>query len=143
MGEDIQAVERRPTDYRKEYCEMLIKHMAQGLSFKSFGGIVDVCEDTLHEWVKVHPQFSESKNKGMLKSMVMWEKVGISGMMNEIPFFNDRIWRLNMINRFRVDWSDGTKNENKDSIKTEVIVKYASDSSNDTEAPQEPAEGIR
>lgn len=142
MGENIQSV-GRPTKYKDEYCEMLIKHMSEGLSFESFGGIIDVDETTLYEWESVHKEFSLSKNKGILKSMVMWEKVGISGMMNEIPFFNDRIWRLNMINRFRNKWSDGTKNENKDSIKTEVIVKYASDSSNDSEATQEPTEGIR
>jgi hypothetical protein len=61
-------------------------------------------------------------------------------MVNEIPFFNDRIWRLNMINRFRAQWSDGTKNENNDKVKTEIIVKYgnktggpmASDSTSDT-----------
>jgi hypothetical protein len=50
--------------------------------------------------------------------------------MNDIPFFNDRIWRLNMINRFRNDWIDGTKNENNDKVKTEIVVRYEGDTDN-------------
>lgn len=132
MGKNIQG---RPTDYKEEYCQMIIDHMEQGLSFKSFGAIVSVCEDTLFEWVKVHKKFSESKDIGHLKSMLFYELVGKRGMMNEIPFFNDRIYRLNMINRFRKDWIDGTKNENNDKVKTEIIVRYEQNSSNDTETP--------
>lgn len=125
----------RPTDYKPEYCEMLIEHMSEGYSFKSFGGIVSVVEDTLNEWVKVHKEFSVSKNIGNLKSMVFWEQVGRRGMMNDIPFFNDRIWRLNMINRFRADWIDGTKNENNDKVKTEIVVRYEGDTDNSKETP--------
>jgi hypothetical protein len=126
----------RPTDYKPEYCEMLIEHMAEGYSFKSFGGIIGVAESTLHKWKSEHLEFSESINIGSLKSMVFWEKIGRKGMMNDIPFFNDRIWRLNMINRFRSDWIDGTKNENNDKVKTEIIVRYEGDSPNDSEATQ-------
>ena len=124
----------RPTKYKEEYCEMLIEHMAEGYSFESFGGIIEVDESTLYEWAKNHQEFSHSKNIGTQKSMVWWEKVGRRGMMNDIPFFNDRIWRLNMINRFRSKWSDGTKNENNDKVKTEIIVRYEGDTPNDSEA---------
>jgi hypothetical protein len=67
--------------------------------------------------------------------MVFWEQVGRRGMMNDIPFFNDRIWRLNMINRFRADWIDGTKNENNDKVKTEIVVRYEGDTDNTKETP--------
>lgn len=129
-----KAGKGRPTKYKEEYCEMLINHMSEGYSFESFGGIIEVAEDTLYEWVKVHKNFSDSKNIGTQKSMIWWEKMGRKGMTNEIPFFNDRIWRLNMINRFRSKWSDGTKNENNDKVKTEIIVRYEGDTSNNTEA---------
>lgn len=123
----------RPTKYDEKYCEMLIEHMAEGYSFESFGGIIEVNEDTLYEWVKVHSKFSDSKSIGTQKSMVWWEKIGRQGMINEIPFFNDRIWRLNMINRFRSKWSDGTKNENNDKVKTEIVVRYEGDTDNSKE----------
>ena len=123
----------RPTKYDEKYCKMLIEHMAEGYSFESFGGIIEVNEDTLYEWVKVHPRFSDSKSIGTQKSMIWWEKIGRQGMTNEIPFFNDRIWRLNMINRFRSKWSDGTKNENNDKVKTEIVVRYEGDTNNSEE----------
>ena len=124
----------RKTDYKPEFCEMLIEHMAEGYSFKSFGGVVGVCEDTLYQWQKVHKEFSESNKIGKLKSMIWWEKVGKKGMMNEIPFFNDRIFRLNMINRFREDWTDGTKNENNNNVKKEIVVRYANNRDNATDS---------
>lgn len=123
----------RPTKYDEKYCEMLIEHMAEGYSFESFGGIIEVDETTLYEWVKNHEKFSLSKNIGTQKSMVWWEQIGRKGMINEIPFFNDRIWRLNMINRFRNDWIDGTKNENNDKVKTEIVVRYEGDTDNTEE----------
>jgi len=114
----------RPTKYKEEYCNKLIEHMAEGYSFDSFAGIVEVHIDTLYEWAKVHKEFSDAKHIGTAKSMAWWERIGRMGMINEIPFFNDRIWRLNMINRFRAQWSDGTKNENNDKVKTEIVVRY-------------------
>jgi len=120
----------RPTDYKPEYCQMLIDHMGEGYSFESFGGVISVSERVLYDWEKAHPEFLHSKEIGIQKSMVWWEQIGRSGMINEIPFFNDRIWRLNMINRFRSKWSDGTKNENNDKLKTEIVVRYEGDTDN-------------
>lgn len=130
----------RPTEYKEEFCEMLIEHMSEGYSFESFGGVIGVSERVLYDWEKKFPEFLHSKEIGTQKSMIWWEKIGRMGMINEIPFFNDRIWRLNMINRFRSKWSDGTKNENNDKVKTEIVVRYgnktdrpvATDSSSDS-----------
>jgi len=66
----------QPTLYRPEYCEMLIKHYAEGGTFESFAGVVDVCYDTLYEWAKVHPAFSEAKNKGKAKSYKFYLDMG-------------------------------------------------------------------
>ncbi len=124
----------RPIQYKEEFGNMLIEHMSEGYSFESFGGIIGVSERVLYNWEKKYEEFSEAKEIGTQKSMIWWEKMGRKGMTNEIPFFNDRIWRLNMINRFRSKWSDGTKNENNDKVKTEIIVRYEGDTPNDSEA---------
>ena len=131
----------RPTKYKEEYCQKLIDHMAEGYSFDSFAGIVDVNIDTLYEWAKVHADFSDAKSIGTAKSMAWWEKIGRMGMINEIPFFNDRIWRLNMINRFRSQWSDGTKNENNDKVKQEIVVRYANRRTNSTDTTSDTGSG--
>lgn len=70
-----------PTDYKIEYCEMLINHMAQGYSFESFGADAHCAKDTLYEWVKVHPEFSYAKSEGTLLSLKWHESVGQKGMM--------------------------------------------------------------
>jgi hypothetical protein len=99
-------VHGRPSDYHVDYCDQVIEHMAQGYSFESFAALLSVHKDTLYEWVKVHKEFSDAKRIGTEKCRLYFETQGLKGMNNKIPFFNDRIWRLNMINRFREEWTD-------------------------------------
>ena len=56
----------RPSLYKPEYCDMVIEHMAQGKSFETFGLKCNpkVHRDTLYEWAKVHPAFSDAKKIG-------------------------------------------------------------------------------
>ena len=68
----------RPTKYKPEYDEMLIKHMTNGYSFESFAGIIEVNQDTLHECAKVQISFSEAKKIAFAKCQYFWEKVGIA-----------------------------------------------------------------
>jgi hypothetical protein len=96
----------RPSKYKKEYCEMLIEHMSTGLSFESFAGIVRVNRDTVHEWAKVHQDFSEAKKIGMSLALLKWEKIGMEGMYmgsKDNPF-NPTVWIFSMKNKF--NWSD-------------------------------------
>ncbi len=100
----------RPSDFDTIYCAMLIDHMADGLSFESFAGVVGVCEQTLYNWLKEFPEFLESKSKGKPKSRLFWEKVGRDGLHNETikdgdgmtvtKSINATIWIFNMKNRF-------------------------------------------
>lgn len=79
--------------------------MSQGLSFESFAGTIDVCEDTLFEWLKVHSEFSESKKIGHPKSRLKWENYGIAGLFcSKDEKFNATVWIFNMKNRF--GWRD-------------------------------------
>lgn len=110
----------RPPKYKKEYCDMLVSHMAEGLSFESFAGILSTTKETLYNWVEKYPEFLYSKRVGTQKCRIYYEKAGIQGMTAKIPFFNDRIWRLQMINRFRDEWIDSTKTENKNENNTTI-----------------------
>jgi transposase len=93
----------RPTTYKIEYCEQLVEHMKRGFSFASFGAIADCSEETLHEWKRVHPEFSESATRGRTKSMFFWEDLGVEGT-TEGNHFNALSWKFNMQNRF--GWKD-------------------------------------
>jgi len=50
----------RPSEYRPEYCQVVIDHMALGFSLTAFAGSVRVAKDTVYEWIKVYPQFSDA-----------------------------------------------------------------------------------
>ena len=94
----------RPNEFKDEYCQMVIDHMAEGLSFESFAAVVKCCKQTLYNWAKDFPQFLDAKNKGFEESRLFWEKMGIniakSGEGNSTAFI------FNMKNRFREDWND-------------------------------------
>ena len=68
----------RPTKYKPEYTEMLKKHMAEGLSFESFAGVLLVTRSTIYKWVDEHEEFSDAKNAGQHASLLFWEKLNRS-----------------------------------------------------------------
>lgn len=103
----------RPSEYDQSFCQRLIDHMEQGLSFESFAGILSCSKQTLYNWCESFPEFLDAKLKGTEKSRLFYELAGINGMMNNIPFFNDRVWRLNMMNRFPDEWKEKVENVHK------------------------------
>lgn len=89
----------RPSKYKPEYCEMLVTHMGLGMTFTSFAGHPDVRvnADTLYEWVKVHPDFSESQKRGKSASEFHFMDIGHSSMTDK-QNFNTTMWYMMMKN---------------------------------------------
>lgn len=58
----------RPTLYKEEYAEQARKLCLLGATDKELADFFEVCEDTIHEWKKVHSLFSESVKKGKLQA---------------------------------------------------------------------------
>lgn len=54
----------RPTKYQEEYPEQAKKLCLLGATDKELADFFEVNEDTIHEWKKVHPEFSESVKAG-------------------------------------------------------------------------------
>ena len=65
----------RPTKFKKDYCQQLIDHMSQGLSFDTFAGRISVNPDSLYEWVNKHETFSEAKKIGTAKRNFLVERM--------------------------------------------------------------------
>ena len=89
----------RPSKYRPEYCEMLVQHMSMGMTFTSFAGHpeIRVCRDTLYEWEKVHPEFSDARKRGIAASEHFFLEAGFSSMFDK-QNFNTTIWYMMMKN---------------------------------------------
>lgn len=63
------------TYYKPEYDDLLIKHMSKGMSFASFGGVVNVGRQTLFDWVKAHPSFAAAYNTAKEKAFLFYERI--------------------------------------------------------------------
>ena len=99
----------RKTKYNPEFCKKLIKHLKSGNSYTSFASRVNVHIDTLYEWEKRYPEFSEAKKEAFAHSQAFWEDMGLKMALNG----NAQVWKFNMKNRF--GWREhpeDNKNEN-------------------------------
>lgn len=94
----------RQSQFKPEYCEMLVDHMAKGFSFESFAGVVKTSMQTLRVWTQKHPEFEQAKDEGMARCRLFWEKIGIGGALGQIENFNATSFIFNMKNRW--GWRD-------------------------------------
>lgn len=113
----------RPTKYKPEYCKMLVTHMAKGLSFEAFAGVVEVNPDTLYHWANTKPAFSEAKIIAFGKNRLFWETKAVEHLTNEKGVsFNATSWIFNMKNRFgwRDKQPDEVSQENIQTVRIEL-----------------------
>ena len=98
------AKEGQPTKYKPEYVKKLKEFLADGYPFEAFAGEVDVCPDTIYEWCKVHPEFSEAKKLGRSKGLKTFIDQGKKGAYGKIKGFNATPWIFMMKNIY--GWKD-------------------------------------
>lgn len=67
----------RPTLYREEYCDEVVKDMAKGYSLGAFAGLVGVSRATLNLWMDEHPEFLEAVSRGKAARLRDWEGVAL------------------------------------------------------------------
>lgn len=108
----------RPTKFKPEYCQALIEYMKEGRSYETFGCTINVNTDTLYNWERLFPEFSEAKKVAMQYSRRWWEDVGRAGATGKLPGFNAAAFIFTMKNRFK--WADVQKVEVTESQDEEV-----------------------
>lgn len=77
----------RPTEYRPELCDLLVRHMSEGNTIESFGSVAKCCTATVYNWFKEHPDFLEAKKQGEPLLHKFYESMGkmiASGQMRRI-----------------------------------------------------------
>lgn len=123
----------RPSDYKPEYCDMLIEHMAGGLSFEAFAGVLRKSKVTLYKWADEHAEFMNAKQVGTEACRLFWEKLGVDYVINISESHKDgdssshiskslnaKVYDINMKNRF--GWAD--KQEIKQELTAAVDMVY-------------------
>jgi hypothetical protein len=53
----------RPSEYRPEYCDLVIETMAKGLSLTAFAGLIRVGRETIYGWISAHSEFSDAVSR--------------------------------------------------------------------------------
>jgi hypothetical protein len=109
----------RPTQYKEEYCELLIEFMKKGYSFEAFGAELSVAKKTLYLWLDKHPEFVHAKDIATSHSRKFWETIAIEACKGEIKIPAQAVWVFNMKNRF--GWRDKLPEEISDKIQPLVI----------------------
>lgn len=64
----------RPSKYDPKFCDVAEATLALGYSEAVLAGDIGVCIDTIHEWKKAHPEFSDSVKVGRAKGARIWEE---------------------------------------------------------------------
>lgn len=97
----------RPTKYKPEYPDLLRKHMEEGRSFETFAAQCRVSIETIYEWTRVHPEFSEAKKEGVALAMDWWEEKMRKNLTTfDNTKFNTTAWIYTMKCRFKEYWSE-------------------------------------
>jgi hypothetical protein len=113
----------RPTKYTEEYCQLLIDHMAEGLSFEAFAGKVSTTKKTLYNWCESYPDFLHAKEIGTEKCRIFWEELGRDHVVSrtipgvESTALNTGVYVFNMKNRFPEEWKDKKEVDNTHEFK--------------------------
>jgi hypothetical protein len=92
--------------YHREYCDLLVKHMADGLTFRSFAAIPHVTEDQLRIWVKKHPEFKQAYKQGLAQYRLYYETILRAACLGQVKNFPQALFT--MLAKNHLDWTDRT-----------------------------------
>ena len=94
----------RPSLYKPEYCEAVIKLGKLGCSPAEIASELDVDRVTLIDWSRAHEDFSTALARAKLHEQAWWEKAGRTGMY--LDRFNAQVWTKSVSARFKDDYSE-------------------------------------
>jgi len=96
----------RPSDYRPEYCSLVVEFGQRGESLVQFAAHVGVDRNTIDNWRKAHPEFLGACSRALVAAQAWWEKKCQDNADNRN--FNSRVAEFVMAARFRDDYAPQT-----------------------------------
>lgn len=110
----------RPTEYKPEYCQRVLDMGAEGMSITEMAGELKVTRQTLFNWTEAHAEFFDAMQQASEISQCVWERHGRMATFSRDKDFNFQGWWINMRNRFRKDWFESSKTDNKTEVSGNV-----------------------
>ncbi|MCB9073747.1 MAG: hypothetical protein H6623_09005 [Bdellovibrionaceae bacterium] len=102
--------------------------MSEGKSLTGFAASIGVCKDTIYEWTKKYPQFSDALKIAKTKCEAFWEEKALEGLfVDKDKRLNTSLWSFYMKCRF------GWKEESEDGGHTVITLNYAVNDPKDIE----------
>lgn len=97
----------RPTKYDPAYCEKAVGFGKQGKSVEWIACEFEVHVDTIYEWAKVHPAFSDAITLAKQYEQRWWEDTGQEHLTT--TGFSASAWSRSMAARFPKKWREKTQ----------------------------------
>ena len=119
----------RPTKYNEELCDEVISLGKQGFSVTQIAYELDIHKDTLYEWKKKHPEFSDAIKKARDYAQGFWEhqlRTAALGMNPEGVTPNPTLMIFQMKNRFPDEWREKQTTEHVGKDDTKLEIKWQS-----------------
>ena len=116
----------RPTKYDPAFCDDIVALMATGLSKTAWAGHIGVCHDTVIEWAKQHPEFSDAVKRGQAARTLKLEQDLLAG--TEGPKVTSRIFALK--NAAPGEWRDKVETEHSGNVTVNRVERVIVDPAN-------------
>lgn len=127
----------RPTSYNPAWIEKLPGMFSKGQSVLEVSIALGVSRDSMYEYAKMYPDFSDALTRGKEISQAWWEKIGRENLFDVTTYdsktktstrkcLNDRHWKYNMSCRFRADWTEKTEISGPDGSPFAFTVTFVS-----------------
>jgi len=99
-----KGVGGRPTKYRPEFCDVVIRVGEEGGWVSEMAEACDVHRSTFPEWEAAHPEFSAALTRAKQKAQAWFERTGRHGMVADK--FNHSLWAKQMAARHPDEYSE-------------------------------------
>lgn len=107
----------RPTDYRPEYCDIVVELGKHGVSKEEMALELGISVTTFYTWQAANEEFLKAVKQAEGESIGWWKKEGRTNLKDKD--FSATLWYMNMKNRF--GWKDKTETEHSGSVEIKNI----------------------
>jgi hypothetical protein len=102
-------------EFKGEYCDSLMRHLANGASVKSFLSVIGVTQKVFDRWLSQFPDFKVAYEIGESMGLGHFEKLAKMQALGVIKGNNSMLWNL-MKNRYPQEFKDKVELEHNGEV---------------------------